>query len=83
MILILFPCTAHFSGLCRYVGLAWRTGELDKAQFYIDQAEKACTRAAYEPGLNYCKGLFKKYVLHVQYTVKSLEPASLVLWGAL
>ena len=42
--------------------LARRIGELDKVQFYLDQAEKACARAAYEPGLNYCKGLYKRYV---------------------
>lgn len=53
---------AHFGALSRYVKLAWRSGELDKAQFYLDLAEKACTRSAYEPGLNYCKGLFERYV---------------------
>ena len=25
------------------------------------QAEKMCSRSAYEPGFNYCMGLYKRY----------------------
>lgn len=51
----------HFVALSGLIELMRRAGQLEDAQAYIERAETACARSAYEPGLNYCKGLLKWY----------------------
>ena len=53
----------HFEALARLIELNRRAGQLEKSEPFLEQASKVCARSAYEPGLNYCRGLFKRYVL--------------------
>lgn len=57
-----YNCTEHFVGLSGLIELMRRAGQLGDAQPYIERAETASARSAYEPGLNYCKGLHKWWV---------------------
>ena len=49
---------AHFAALCRVIQLYWRCGTMDKVEELLEQAKSACTHAVYEPGLNFCRGLY-------------------------
>eukprot|EP01137_Pigoraptor_chileana_P035464 Opistho-2@29514 len=51
----------HYEGLSRVIDLLYRAGKLPDCQKFIGQATKASPRAASEPGLNYCQGLYNRY----------------------
>lgn len=51
----------HFEALARLIELNRRSGQLMNSVPYLEDASKACARSAYEPGLNYCRGLMKRY----------------------
>jgi len=55
---IWFLIVAHFEALRRVIELYWRSGTMDKVEDLLDAAKKACNHAIYEPGLNYCRGLY-------------------------
>ena len=52
----------HYEALARLVDLLRRAGKLEEVAHYIEQAEKASSRATLEPGFNYCKGLHQWWV---------------------
>ncbi len=47
----------HYEALARLIDLLRRAGKLEEVAHYIEEAEKASSRATLEPGFNYCKGL--------------------------
>ena len=49
----------HYEALSRLVDLLRRSGKLEEVPKYLEQAESASSRAATDPGLNYCKGLYE------------------------
>ena len=57
----------HFEALARMIELSRRSGQLMNSTSYLEDATKACARSAYEPGLNYCKGLMKRWHLNTMY----------------
>ncbi|XP_066572827.1 tetratricopeptide repeat protein 21B [Amia ocellicauda] len=48
----------NFGVLARVIDLLRRTGKLDNAPTYLAMSENHSSRAAMEPGYNYCKGLY-------------------------
>ena len=49
----------HYKALSRLVDLLRRAGKLEDVPEFLDQAEKASSRAIMDPGFNYCKGLYE------------------------
>ena len=62
----------HFEALARLIELSRRSGQLMNSTSYLEDATKACARSAYEPGLNYCKGLMKRWHLYYVHIPKSV-----------
>ncbi|XP_078085798.1 tetratricopeptide repeat protein 21B [Mustelus asterias] len=51
----------NFLVLSKLMKLLRKTGRLDKAPGFLEQAERRSARTAMEPGFNYCKGLYLWY----------------------
>ena len=49
----------------------------------IHQAEKVCSRSAYEPGVNFCKGLLKRCVKSAYGKYSSVDVRNIVIACAL
>ena len=52
----------HYEALARLIDLMRRAGELPSADKFLESAKKASLSASTEPGLNYCKGLYHRYL---------------------
>ena len=60
----------NYEALVKFMDLSWRAGHMDQVENILKEAEKACTRAAIEPGLNYCRGLHSRYVNKPNQAIK-------------
>jgi tetratricopeptide repeat protein 21B len=47
-----YPTLAHLIDLLR------RSGKLEEVPRFLEMAEKQSSRAKFDPGFNYCKGLY-------------------------
>ncbi|KAK3106370.1 hypothetical protein FSP39_018677 [Pinctada imbricata] len=65
----------HYEALSRLVDLLRRSGKLEDVPKYLEQAENASSRAATDPGLNYCKGLYEWYTGNPTAALKSFNKA--------
>lgn len=50
-----------------------RAGRLSEVPRFITKAEKSSARAAMEPGLHYCKGLYAKFDRNYQEALVELN----------
>ncbi|XP_068186204.1 tetratricopeptide repeat protein 21B [Antennarius striatus] len=48
----------NYPTLSRLIDLLRRAGKLEEVPKFLDMAEKYSTRAKFDPGFNYCKGLY-------------------------
>ena len=53
----------HYLTLSRLVDLLRRAGKLEQVPRFLDMAEKHSSRAKFDPGYNYCRGLYLWSVL--------------------
>ncbi|KAI2660900.1 Tetratricopeptide repeat protein 21B [Labeo rohita] len=51
----------NYPTLSRLIDLLRRAGKLEEVPRFLEMAEKHSTRAKFEPGYNYCKGLYLWY----------------------
>ncbi|XP_047456224.1 tetratricopeptide repeat protein 21B [Mugil cephalus] len=51
----------NYPTLSRLIDLLRRAGELDEVPKFLDMAEKNSSRTKFDPGFNYCKGLYLWY----------------------
>ncbi|KAM6934319.1 tetratricopeptide repeat protein 21B [Xenentodon cancila] len=51
----------NYPTLSRLIDLLRRAGKLEEVPRFLDMAEKHCSRTKFEPGFNYCKGLYLWY----------------------
>ncbi|KAF7660541.1 hypothetical protein LDENG_00280090 [Lucifuga dentata] len=51
----------NYPTLSRLIDLLRRAGKLEEVPRFLDMAEKHCSRAKFDPGFNYCKGLYLWY----------------------
>jgi tetratricopeptide repeat protein 21B len=65
----------HYEALARLVELLRRAGKLAMCPKFLDQAEKSSTRAATEPGFNYCRGLHKQHTFANDDALKAFNLA--------
>ncbi|EGD75688.1 hypothetical protein PTSG_12640 [Salpingoeca rosetta] len=65
----------HYEALSRLIDLNRRAGKLDACDKYITQAETACARPETEPGLNYCRGVLRRYQQRPNEALKALNKA--------
>ncbi|XP_038077972.1 tetratricopeptide repeat protein 21B-like isoform X2 [Patiria miniata] len=65
----------HYEALSRLVDLLRRAGKLEDVAQFLEQAEKASSRAAMDPGFNYCKGLYEWYIGNPNVAVKHFNMA--------
>ncbi|XP_072020597.1 tetratricopeptide repeat protein 21B-like isoform X2 [Amphiura filiformis] len=65
----------HYEALARLVDLLRRAGKLEEVAHYVEEADKASSRASLEPGFNYCKGLNQWYVGHPNEALKHFNMA--------
>lgn len=59
---ILIKNPNHYSSLVRLIDLKRRVGQLEKAHPYVTQAESHVAQSVHEPGLNFCKGVYHRYM---------------------
>lgn len=52
----------NFEALARLIDLLRRAGKLLEVPGFLEEAEKSSARAAMDPGLSYCKGLYEWYI---------------------
>ena len=48
----------NYLTLSRLMDLLRRAGKLEQVPRFLDMAEKHSSRAKFDPGFNYCKGLY-------------------------
>lgn len=48
----------NYPTLSRLIDLLRRAGKLEEIPRFLDMAEKHSSRAKFDPGFNYCKGLY-------------------------
>ena len=48
----------NYPTLSRLIDLLRRAGKLEEVPRFLDVAEKHSPRAKFDPGFNYCKGLY-------------------------
>lgn len=48
----------NYLTLSRLIDLLRRAGKLEEVPRFLDMAEKHSSRAKFDPGFNYCKGLY-------------------------
>lgn len=48
----------NYPTLSRLIDLLRRAGKLEEIPRFLDMAEKYSSRAKFDPGFNYCKGLY-------------------------
>lgn len=48
----------NYQVLSRLIELMSRAGKLEHASRFLDMAEKHSSRSRFDPGFNYCKGLY-------------------------
>eukprot|EP01135_Chromosphaera_perkinsii_P008100 Nk52_evm16s1129 gene=Nk52_evmTU16s1129 len=60
----------NYEALVKFMELSWRAGHMEQVESFLKEAEKACPRAAIEPGLNYCRGLQARYVNKPNQAIK-------------
>ncbi|XP_033624164.1 tetratricopeptide repeat protein 21B-like isoform X1 [Asterias rubens] len=65
----------HYKALSRLVDLLRRAGKLEDVPEFLDQAEKASSRAIMDPGFNYCKGLYEWYIGNPNVALKHFNMA--------
>ncbi|KAH9507420.1 Tetratricopeptide repeat protein 21B [Bulinus truncatus] len=51
----------NYEALARLVDLMRRAGKLDEVSKFLDQAKNASSRAPFEAGFSYCRGLYEWY----------------------
>jgi tetratricopeptide repeat protein 21B len=67
------PC--HYEALARLVMLLRRAGNLGDALRFFTLAERASTKAQYDAGFNYCKGLFHRFSNQPREALKHFNQA--------
>ena len=65
----------HYEALSRLIDLNRRAGKLSACDKYVNQAEAACARADTEPGLNFCRGVLRRYQRRPNEAIRALNKA--------
>ena len=65
----------NFEALARLISLLYNAGKLSDAEVFLQSVQRASSRSAYDPGFNFCQGLFHKYKHSIKLAVSSFNKA--------